>query len=107
MHLATLKPEPTVAQDAGWGPAAPAATKVRRLMRQQEIKEAVSRGAAPLQLYRVMAHNGPDRKARVSHMQLTAIKWADPQLQDRVQLYTQAAHHAPNDQRTYYNLLIH
>ena len=43
----------------------------------------------------------------MSHMQLTAIKRADTQLQHRVQLYTKAAQHAPNDQRTYYNLLIH
>ena len=40
-------------------------------------------------------------------MQLTAIKRGDAQLQHRVQLYAQEAQHAPSDQSTYYNLLIH
>ena len=54
-HLATWKPEDTIAQHAGWGPTAPPANEVRRLMWQPEIKEAVLRGAVPLQLYRVVA----------------------------------------------------
>ena len=50
---------------------------VRRLLR----KEAVIRGAVPLEIDRVLADNAPDTKATVSHMQLTAIKRADAQLQ--------------------------
>ena len=54
-HLAKWTPEDTIAQHARWGPATPPANEVRRLMRQPEIKEAVLRGAVPLQLYRVIA----------------------------------------------------
>ena len=60
-----------------------------------------------LQPYQVIADNAPDTKATVSHMQRKAIKRADTELQHRLQFYTQAAQHAPKDQRTYYNLLIH
>ena len=49
-HLATWTPEDTIAQHPGWGPTTPPANEVRRLMRQPEIKEAVLRGAVPLQL---------------------------------------------------------
>ena len=105
--LATWKQENTSAQHASRGPATAPANKVRRLMRQPEIKEAVLRCAVPLQLYRVIADEAPDTKATVSDMPLTAIKRADAVLQHRVQLYTQAAQHAPNDQQTSYNLLIH
>ena len=42
-----------------------------------------------------------------SHMQLTGNKRATTQLQHGIQLYTQAVQHAPSDQSTYYNLLIH
>ena len=49
-------------------------------MRQTEIKEAVVRGAVPLQLYRVVAHHAPEPRATIRHMQLTAIKRADAQL---------------------------
>ena len=76
-------------------------------MRKPEIKEAVLLGAVPLEIYLVLADNAPDTKATVSHMQLTAIKRADAQVQHRTQLYTQGAQHAPDDQRTYYNLIIH
>ena len=107
VHLATWKPEDTIAQHARQGPATPPANKVQRRMRQPEIKEAMLRGAVPLQLYRVIADLAPDIRATVSHMQLTAIKRADTKLQHRAQLYTQAAQHAPADQRKYYNLLIH
>ena len=54
-HLATWTLENTIAQHAGWGPATPPVNEVWRLMRQPEIKEAVLRGAVPLQLYRVIA----------------------------------------------------
>ena len=43
----------------------------------------------------------------MSHILLRAIKHADAQLQHRTQLYAQGAEHAPKDQRTYYNLIIH
>ena len=51
VHLATCKPEDTITQHAGWGPATPPANEVRRLMQKPEIKEAVLRAAAPLELY--------------------------------------------------------
>ena len=107
VHVATWKPGDTITPHAGWGPATSPANKVRRLMQKPEIKEAVLRGAAPLGRYRVLAANANDAKATVSHMQLTAIKPADAQLQHRTQLYTQEAQHAPDDQRTYYDLIIH
>ena len=71
------------------------------------IKEAVLRGAVPLEPYRVLADNAPDTKATVSQMQLTAFKRADTQLHHCTQLYTQEAQHAPHVQRAYYNLIIH
>ena len=37
-HLATWTPEDTIAQHAGWSPAAPPTNEVRRLMRQPEIR---------------------------------------------------------------------
>ena len=86
-HLATRTPEDTIAQHTGWGPTAPPTNDVRRLMRQPEIKVAVLRGAVPLQLYRVIADHAPEPKATVRHMQLTAVKRADAQLQHRIQLY--------------------
>ena len=52
-------------------------------------EEAVLRGAVPLEFYGVIAGNAPDIKATVGHMQLTAIKRANTQLQHRVQLYAQ------------------
>ena len=61
-------------------------------MWQPEIKEAVLRGAVPLQLYRVLAEHAPEPRATVCHMQLTAVKRADTQLQHRVQVYAQEAH---------------
>ena len=76
-------------------------------MQKPEIKEAVLRGAVSLELYGVLADNAPDTKATVSNMQLAAIKRADAQLQHRTQLYTQEGQHPPDDQRTYYNLIIH
>ena len=76
-------------------------------MRKPEIKEALLRGAVPLDIYRAFADNAPATKATVSHMQLTAIKRADAQLQHRTQLYTQEAQHALDDQRTYYKLIMH
>ena len=76
-------------------------------MRKPEIEEAVVRGAVPLEHYRVLADNAPDTRATVSHMQLTAIKRVDAQLHHCTQLYTQEAQHAPDNQRTYYNLIIH
>ena len=76
-------------------------------MRQPEIKEAVLRGAVPLQLYRVVADHAPEPRATIRHMQLTAVKRADAQLQHRVQVYTQEAQQTSHDRRTYYNLLIH
>ena len=77
-----------------------------RLMQKLEIKEAELRRAVPLELYRILADNAPNTKATVSHMQLTAIKRSDAKLQHRSQLYTQGAQHAPDNQRTYYNLII-
>ena len=76
-------------------------------MPKPAIKEAVLRGAVPLELYRVFADKTPDIRATVSHMQLMAIKRADTQLQHRTQRCTQEARHAPDDQRTYYNQIIH
>ena len=76
-------------------------------MRQPEIKEAVLRGAVPLQLYRVIACYAPEPRATIRHMQLTAIKRADAQLQHRVQVYAQEAQQTSHDRRTYHNLLIH
>ena len=106
-HLATWTPEDTKAQHAGWGPTAPTTNGVRRLMRQPEIKEAVLRGAVPLQLYRVIADHTLEPKATVHHMQLIAAKRADAQLQHRLQVYAQEAQHTSHDRRMYYNLLIH
>ena len=83
---ATMTPEDTIAQHAGRGPTAPPTNEVRRLMRQPEIKEAVLRGAVPLQLYRVIADHAAEPKATVRHMQLTAVKRGDTQLQHRVQV---------------------
>ena len=76
-------------------------------MRQPEIKEAGFKEALPLQLSRVIAANAPQTKATVSHMQLTAFKRADKQLQHRVQLYTQATQHSPDDKGRYYSLFMH
>ena len=106
-HLATWAPENTITQHAGWGPATPPANEVRRLMRQPEIKEAVLRGAVPLQLYRVVADHAPEPRATIRHMQPTAVKRADAQLQHRVQVYTQEAQQTSHHRRTYHNLLIH
>ena len=106
-HLAKCALENTITQHAGWGPATPPANEVRCLMRQPEIKEAVLRGAVPLQLYRVVADHVPEPRATIRHMQLTAVKRADAQLQHRVQVYTQEAQQISHDRRTYYNLLIH
>ena len=75
-------------------------------MRQPEIREAVLRGAVPLQLYRVVADHAPEPRATIRHMQLTAIKRADAQLQHRVRIYAQEAQQRSHDRRTYYNLLI-
>ena len=58
-HLAPWTPDDTIAQEGGWDPATPPVNEVRRLMRQPEIKEAVLRGAVPLQFYRVIADNAP------------------------------------------------
>ena len=76
-------------------------------MRQPEFKEAVFRGAVLLQLWRVIADHAPEPKATVRHMQLTAVKRAEAQLQDRVQVYAQEAKQTSHDRRMYYNLLIH
>ena len=76
-------------------------------MRQPETKEAVLRGAVPLQLYRVVGDHAPEPRATIRHMQLTAVKRADAQLQHRVQVYTQEAQQTSHDRGTYYNLLIH
>ena len=75
-------------------------------MRQTEINDAVLRGAVPLQLYRVVADHAREPRATIHHMQLSAIKRADAQLQHRVQVYTQEAQQTSHDRRTYYNLLI-
>ena len=79
---------------------------VWRLMRQPEIKEAVLRGAVPLQLYRGIADQAPEPRATIRHMQLAAINRADAQLQHGVQVYTQEAQQTSHDGRTYYHLLI-
>ena len=71
VHLATWKPEDTITQHAGWGPATPPASEVHCLMQKPEIKEAALRGALPPEHYRVLPDNAPDTKATVSHMQLT------------------------------------
>ena len=105
-HLATWTPEDSIAQHADWGPAAPPANEVRRLMRQPEIKEVVLRGAVRLQLYRVIADHALEPRATIRHMQLNAIKRADAQLQHRVQVYAQEAQQTTHDRRVYYNLLI-
>ena len=76
-------------------------------MRQPEIEEVVLRGAVPLQLYRVIANHAPEPLATVRHMQLTAVKRADTQLQHRVQVYAQEAQQTSHDCDMYYNLLIH
>ena len=76
-------------------------------MRQLEIKEAVLRGAVPLQLYRVIADHAPETRATIRHMQLTAVKRADAQLQHRVQVCAQEAQQTIHDRRMSYNLLIH
>ena len=60
-------------------------------MRQPEIKEAVLRGVVPLQLYRVVADHAPDPRTTIRHMQLTAVKRADAQLQHRSK-YTHRKH---------------
>ena len=104
-HLATWTPENTIGQHAGWGPATPLSNEVRRLMRQPEIKEAVLRGAVPLQLYRVVADHAP--RPTIRHMQLTAITRADAQLQHRVQAYAQEGQQTSHDRSTYYNLDMH
>ena len=106
-HLATWTPEDTRAQHAGSGPATPLANEVRRLMRQPEIKEAVLMGGVPLRLYRVIADHAPEARATIRHMQFTAVKRADAQLQHRVQVYAQEAQQTSHDRRMYYNLLIH
>ena len=72
VHLATWKQEDTITQHARWGPANPPANGVRCLMQTPEIREAVLPGAVPLAIHRVLADNAPDKKATVSHMQLTA-----------------------------------
>ena len=99
-HLGTWKPEDTIVQHTGWGPTAPPANEVRCLMRQPEIKEAVLRGAVPLQLYSVIADHTPEPKATVRHKQLAAVKRADTQLQHRIQLYTQEAQQTSHDRRS-------
>ena len=105
-HLATWTPVDTITQHAGWGPAAPPANEVRRLVRQPEIKEAVLRGAVPLQLYRVIADHAREPRATIRHMQLTAVQRADAQLQHRFQVYAQEAQQTTHDRCMYYNLLI-
>ena len=105
-HLATWTPEDAIAQHTGRGRTAPPKNEVQRLMRQPEINEAVLRGVVPLQFYRAIADHAPECKATVRHMQLTAVKRADAQLQHRVQLYAQEAQQTSHDPRMYYNLLI-
>ena len=51
VHLATWRPEGTITQNAGWGPAPPPANEVQRLMQQLKIKEAVLRQTVPLKFY--------------------------------------------------------
>ena len=70
-------------------------------MRQPEIKELVLRGAVPLQLYRVIADHAPEPRATLRHMQLTAVKRADAQLQHRVQVHAQEAQQTNYDRRMY------
>ena len=106
-HLATWTPEDTIANCAGWGPTTPPAIEVRRLMLQPEIKEAVLRGAVPLQHYRVIADHAPEPKATIRHMQVGALQRAATQLHHRVQVYAQEAQQTSDDRRMYYNLLIH
>ena len=106
-NLAMWTPKGTIAQHAGWNPAAPQRNGVRRLMRQPEIKEAVLRGAVPPQLYRVIADHAPEPRATIRHMQLAAVKRADAQLQHHVQVYAQEAQQTTHNHRMYYNLLIH
>ena len=106
-HLATWTPGDTIAQHAACGPAAQPANDVLRLMRQPKIKEAVLRGAVPVQLYRVIADHARELRATIRHMQLTAVKRADAKLQHRVQVYAQEAQQTTHDRRIYYNLLIH
>ena len=67
-QLATWTLEDTIAQHTGWGPTAPPTNEVRCLMWQPEIKEAVLRGAVPLQLYRVIADHAPEPKVTVRHI---------------------------------------
>ena len=105
-HLATWTPEDTIAQHPRWGTTAPPTNEVRRLMRQPEIKEALLSGAVPLELYRVIADHAPEPKATVHHMQLTAVRRADTQLQHRVKVYAQEAQQTSHDRRMYNNLLI-
>ena len=105
-QLARWTPENTSAQHTRWGPATPPANEVRHLMRQPEIKEVVLRGAVRLKLYRVIADHTPEPRATICHMQLTAIKRADGQLQHRVQVYAQEAQKTSHNRHTYY-LLIH
>ena len=106
-HLATWKPEDTIAQHAGWGPTAPPANEVWRLIRKSEIKKAVLVVAVPLLLYRFIADRAPEPKTRVRHIQRTAVKRADAQLQHRIQLYTQEAQQTSHAHLMYYNLLNH
>ena len=98
-HLATWTPEDNIAQHAGWGRATPPANEVRRLMRQPEIRGAVLRAAVPLQLYRVIANHALEPRATIRHMQLTAVKRADAQLQHRVEVYAQEAQQTTHDRR--------
>ena len=76
-------------------------------MRQPEMKEAVLRGVVPLQPYRVIADHAAEPRATIRHMQLTAVKRADAQLQHRVQVYAHEAQQTSHDRRMYCNLLIH
>ena len=76
-------------------------------MRRPEIREAEVRGAVALQLYRVIADHAPEPRAKIRHMQLTAVKRADAQLQHRVQVYTQEAQQSSHDSRMYYHLFLH
>ena len=76
-------------------------------MRQPAIKKAVLRGAVPLQLYRVIADTASELKATVRHMQLTAVKRADAQLQQRIRVYTQEAQQTSHGRHMYCNLLVH
>ena len=106
-HLVAWKPEDTIARHAGWGPTAPLANEVRPLMRQPEIKEAVLRGAVPLQLCRVITDHAPEPKTTERDMSHTAVRRADAQQQHHIHLYTQEAQQTSHAHRMYYNLLIH